>query len=163
MITTARTLAVSGYCGFHFCRNGRKWGSVVHLHVQSLIVIVNSNWRKNPPVLSKGLIFHWPSFGVHFLVLLVLHCRKEKSQHQTLHYTQKSVCDFVCVFSCAQCVLLPAYLPPLLRLIRQRMNSISSISTMALMSPINQPWVANPPGISEGTARQREAVSDTRK
>lgn len=50
------------------------------------------------------------------------------------------------------CVFLsPAYLPPLLRLMRQRMSSMSTSSTMALMSPISQPRVAKLPGISVGT------------
>lgn len=37
---------------------------------------------------------------------------------------------------------MPEYFPPLLLLIKQRMSSISSSSTMALTTPMNQPCVA---------------------
>lgn len=56
--------------------------------------------RKDPPVLSKGLVFHWPSFGVHLLVFFVLHCRKSQTQHQTLR-----VCVCVCLIVHASCVV----------------------------------------------------------
>lgn len=41
---------------------------------------------------------------------------------------------------------LPEYLPPLLRLIKQRMSKTRSRRTMALMKPMNQPSVAKPAG-----------------
>lgn len=37
---------------------------------------------------------------------------------------------------------LPEYFPPLLLLMKQRMSNISSSSTMALTTPMNQPCVA---------------------
>lgn len=62
---------------------------------------------------------------------------------------------------------LPEYLPPLLLLIKQRMSNISSRSTMALTTPMNQPCVAMLDCISvtpsegkteRGGRRERERV-----
>lgn len=121
--------------------------------------------RRDSPVLSKGLVFHRSSFRVHLLVFFVLHCRKKTSTSKTLgRRLNVNLSACVCTSSCVHervVFVVPAYLPPLLRLMRQRMSRISSSSTMALMSPINQPWVANPPGISDGT--EHRSKTDWRK
>lgn len=51
---------------------------------------------------------------------------------------------------------LPEYFPPLLLLMKQRMSSISSSSTMALTTPMNQPWVAKLGCTSITPSRERE-------
>lgn len=61
---------------------------------------------------------------------------------------------------------MPEYFPPLLLLMKQRISSISSSSTMALTTPMNQPCVAklgctsvtNSVGKEERDEKEREYI-----
>lgn len=89
----------------------------------------------------------WRSKSISFFSLSLTVRRKKKKNTSATHFTSR--------FTQIVDEGVPAYFPPLLRLMRQRMRRIKMRSTMALMSPINQPWVANRPGSTDGTVRRK--------
>lgn len=76
--------------------------------VLTLTCLKFSTWAEprtlNPPVLSKGLIFHRPSFRVYLLVFLVLHCKKQKVQLLATDYLSVYAV-YNCVSVCVYCYL----------------------------------------------------------
>lgn len=103
----------------------RFWSAVTHLYSPKVSSLF---WR------SKSISFFSLSFTV----------RRKTFFHISTLYLRR-------IFRQIIGSGVPAYFPPLLRLMRQRMRRMRMRSTMALMSPINQPWVAKRPGISDGT------------
>lgn len=87
----------------------------------------------------------------------------ESTSFSSLSFTEGTNVTVTPLCTCVRthmCVVdSPAYLPPLLRLMRQRMSNMRISSRMALMSPISQPRAAKPVGISDGTGRHTGEVT----